>query len=36
MTICPYCGCYIPEDMIDDDFVICPICENDVEVTNNV
>lgn len=30
---CPHCGCYIPQDMCNtpDGFVMCPVCEQDVE-----
>lgn len=30
--ICPKCGVHIPEDMLVEEFVICPICEEEVEV----
>ena len=32
---CPCCNWFIPSDMIADDeeFVICPYCETDVEVS---
>lgn len=32
MIRCTHCGFWIPDDMIDDEFIICPYCEEEVEV----
>lgn len=31
---CPHCRCYvrIDREYIEDGFVICPVCETDVEI----
>ena len=35
MFRCPHCGLYITDYEPDEEFVICPYCEEDVEVPEN-